>query len=161
MSLLALDVANRRGSRMAESSGARGRLAEYMDDRRAELRRTDRRLTWEEVATRAGFSVALLRNIRVGTAPITKDSKIGIEQALGWTKGSVDAVLAGGKPTVVPSERSPESITDEEVEDALAVIRAGLKRLYPPEEVDRRMALERKKITEAQKVQARRRRPAG
>jgi transcriptional regulator with XRE-family HTH domain len=70
-----------------------------MDDRRAELGRTERRLTWERVADRAGLSVALLRNIRAGTAPITKDSKIGIERALDWARGSVDAILAGGEPS--------------------------------------------------------------
>jgi hypothetical protein len=146
---------------MTESSGARRRLAECMDDRRAELGRTERRLTWERVADRAGLSVALLRNIRAGTVPITKDSKIGIEQALHWTKGSVDTVLGGGEPTVVPSERDPESITDEEVEEALMIMRAGLKRLYPPKEVDRRIMREREEITEAQKAWARRQRSAG
>lgn len=135
----------------------RRRLAGLMDDRRIELD-----LSWEEVARRAGMVGMTLRRIRNGESALPRRTAAKIDRALKWQPGSVEGILADGEPEVIPKEdRSPDEISDEEVEDALSVMRAGLKRLYPPEEVDRRIAREREEIAEAQKARARRQRQAG
>jgi hypothetical protein len=65
-------------------------------------RRRDLRIRWSEVARRAGMSAQNLLRIRRGQT-ITWDAADGIEYALGWTKGSVEAaVLHGTKPTLDP-----------------------------------------------------------
>lgn len=70
------------------------RLAELMDARRLELG-----MTWEEVASAAGIKPPTLRAIRNGTNRPSQLTKRGIERALRWAPGSVDAILAGGDPT--------------------------------------------------------------
>lgn len=66
------------------------------------LRRLELRLTWAEVADRAGISRDTLHRVRRGKDPNVRDlTKAGIENSLGWSPGSVDAVLAGGEPTPV------------------------------------------------------------
>jgi transcriptional regulator with XRE-family HTH domain len=83
---------------MTRSSGrapARARLAELMDSRRRDLR-----LTWDEVAARAGIHRETLRQIRIGKGDIRPLSATGIEDALQWEHGSIDGILEGGEPTV-------------------------------------------------------------
>ena len=69
-----------------------------MDERRRELR-----LTWDEVATRAGIHRETLRQIRNGTGSIRPLSITGLEDALGWPHGHIDAIL-GGAAAGAPSE---------------------------------------------------------
>lgn len=80
---------------MTESN--RQRLARLMDERRQDLR-----LTWEVVAQRAGMSREGLRRTREGERAMRVLTKRGIEDALYWAPGSVDAVLDGGEPTPIP-----------------------------------------------------------
>lgn len=77
----------------------RRRLASAIDDRRLELR-----LPWADVATRAGITRQTLRRVRRESSDITSLTKRGIEQALAWQRGSIDAVLAGGEPTPVDDQ---------------------------------------------------------
>lgn len=94
---------------MTRSSGrapARARLADLMDARRRDLR-----LTWDEVATRAGINRETLRQIRNGNGDIRPLSKTGIEDALEWERGSVDAILAGSEPT--PIEPRHVALSDQ------------------------------------------------
>lgn len=83
---------------MTSSSGrgpSRARLAEHMDQRRRELR-----LTWDQVASRAGINRETLRQIRNGISESIRPlTAAGIEDALQWEHGSIDAILAGGAPT--------------------------------------------------------------
>lgn len=90
---------------MAAKLGARQRLADLMERRRAELR-----LTWKEVAARASTSEATLRRVRKEhNIAITIDTATAIEDGLHWARGSVSAILAGGEPTVA----GPTAIRDE------------------------------------------------
>ncbi len=143
---------------MDGSSGDEDRsLAARMKARRKELR-----IGQAEAARRALVGRMAWFEWETGRRKPRDSNYAGIDTALEWQAGGVETILAGGEPTVLPAaEREPDSITDEEVEDALGVMRAGLKRLYPPDEVDRRIAREREEITEAQKARARRQRPAG
>lgn len=79
------------------------RLGRYIKDRRERLR-----LTQQGMYARGGPSVATIRNLEAGEQtsyrPRTRDQ---IEQALGWAAGSVDAILAGGEPSVPSSTSSP------------------------------------------------------
>lgn len=72
----------------------RERLSWLMDERRQELR-----LTWDVVAQSAGLSREGLRRVREGDRGMRTLTKRGIEDALNWEPGSVDAILAGGEPT--------------------------------------------------------------
>ncbi len=92
------------------SEDALRRLAEFMDVERA--RRGDR---WDDVARRAGISIALLRNIRKGRAPLTLDSKMAIQRAYDLPDGYLNAVLAGTTqpPEVVPKLKYPPGLRDD------------------------------------------------
>lgn len=98
-------------------SDARKRLAEKMDQRRARLR-----LRWRQVAERAKVDESTLRRVRHDQLALTTYVKEGIEQALDWQEGSVDAILAGTEPT--PSEPPPpvKPILLDKVEEALWAI---------------------------------------
>jgi|SRR5690606_3637347 len=83
----------------------------WMDERRGELR-----LKWSDVARRAGVTTQALRDIRKGGAMRTT-TRIALEQALHWQRGSIDAILRGGEPVELPSgEPEPVLYTDEERE---------------------------------------------
>jgi len=129
----------------------------YITDRRRELG-----LSQSRAASLAGVSRTTWVAWEKGTATPEDYNHVKIERPLEWQPGSVEGILTGGAPTVIPKkDRSPDEISDEEVEDALAVLRAGLKRLYPPDEVERRIARERQEIADARAARARRQRPAG
>lgn len=86
------------------------RLADFMDLERA--RRGDR---WDDVARRAGVSVALLRNIRKGRAPLTLDSKMAIQRAYNLPDGYLDTVLAGKSQSRddAPEAKYPPGLRDD------------------------------------------------
>lgn len=75
-------------------SKARAELAAALDGQRTELR-----LKWTDVATRAGFSIATIHRARTTDGELTKEVKIGLEDALRLRRGSIDAKLAGGQLT--------------------------------------------------------------
>ena len=114
---------------MAGLSGDRKRLAEQMDESRAE-----QRMSWEQVARRGGISIALLRRIRSG-GRITKDSEIAIERGLDWVRGSVTSVLRGGTcaygfveptPTRNAPSLDPRTASPEELGELLEQLRDNL-----------------------------------
>jgi|SRR5690606_7104785 len=70
------------------------RLAQAIEARRGELG-----LSLREVAERAGITGETLRAVRRGSNEPSQLTKRGIERALRWAPGSVDAILAGGDPT--------------------------------------------------------------
>lgn len=71
------------------------RLSEALEKRRLELR-----LKWTQVADRAGLSQAGLGAIRRGERSPSQLTRARIEDALDWAPGSIDAILAGGVPTI-------------------------------------------------------------
>lgn len=87
-------------------------LASAIEDRRGELG-----LSLREVAQLAGITAETLRAVRKGANDPSPLTKRGIERALEWTSGSVDAVLAGREPRALRSSTSPmdraEAILEE------------------------------------------------
>lgn len=64
-------------------------------------RRHERRLSPYQVRLAGGPSPATLQKIETGSArEITSQTKDKLEHVLGWTRNSVDEVLAGGEPTL-------------------------------------------------------------
>lgn len=94
------------------------RLDLAMDARRLSLN-----LEWRDLAKAAGVSYETLRALRRAgnAAPLTKRR---VEEALHWTPGSIDEVLAGGQPTLA----IPPSPTSDDV-DELTALRAQLDRI--------------------------------
>jgi DNA-binding XRE family transcriptional regulator len=59
------------------------------------------RMTQEELADKAGVSVDTVQAIELGRRTTFRAAtKNALETALGWKRGSIDAILAGGNPTV-------------------------------------------------------------
>lgn len=73
---------------------ARDALNQQMNARRQLLQ-----MRWAEVARRADMTVQNLGRIRRGTISISWEAAQGIEDALQWERGSVEAVLNGGIAT--------------------------------------------------------------
>lgn len=93
------------------TAASRVRLDKWMDERRKELR-----LRWSKVAQIAGMSTPNLLRIRKGQIGISWDAADGIEDALLWERGSVEAaVLRGEKP--VPRDQEVESPSLATVEE--------------------------------------------
>ena len=70
-----------------------------MEDRRAQLG-----LFWRDVAETAGLTTEGLRGMREGSKDIRPTTKTGVERALRWAYGSIEAVLSGGDPTPLADE---------------------------------------------------------
>lgn len=79
----------------------RSALDQLMNDSRQRLH-----VRWAEVARRANMTVQNLGRIRRGTISISWEAAQGIEAALQWERGSVEAVLNGGTPTLLPVQAS-------------------------------------------------------
>jgi hypothetical protein len=86
-------------------------LGWWMDERRGELA-----LTWQQVADTAGVSTETL--YRADDRAMRTTTKHGIERALRWQRGSVDAIKRGEKPTPLPQEESEPSQGPAEPEPA-------------------------------------------
>lgn len=67
-------------------------------------RREDLRIRWKEVARRAGMYPQNLLRIRNGAIAVTWEAASGIDDALQWARGSVEAILAGGYPKIAGTE---------------------------------------------------------
>ena len=85
-------------------SGTRTRLDQAMDKRRLDLRKQ-----WKDIASAAGVSTAALGAIRRGEYKPSSLTARGIEDALQWGHGSIEAILAGGEPTLLEDAGAPES----------------------------------------------------
>jgi hypothetical protein len=75
-------------------------LDEHMNRRRLDLG-----MKWRDVASNGGISYEAVRSARAGEGEPADLTKRGIERALKWQPGSVDAILAGGEPT--PLDEAP------------------------------------------------------
>ncbi|MGI5161449.1 hypothetical protein [Microbispora sp. CA-102843] len=89
---------------MTPDDQARSRLSTAMNDRRVELR-----LKWNQVAQRAGISIAHLARIRGNEGPLTDLAKSSLETALEWPRGTIDQFLQSGEIKTPPAA-SPTSI---------------------------------------------------
>lgn len=92
------------------ASGDWNRLATLVQERREELGRTQ-----EEIAADGGPSTTTLTNVEGARAAEYRPKTLRkLEVALGWTRGSVERVLAGGDPELVdqpPASRSSRVVT--------------------------------------------------
>jgi hypothetical protein len=94
-----------------------------------DARRRDLRLTWDEVATRAGINRETLRQIRIGNGDIRPLSATGIEDALGWDRGSIKTTLAGGEPTTSAVDAERQALERDYQDPAVAALAAEVAEL--------------------------------
>lgn len=71
-------------------------------------RRLQLGISWATLATQVGVSESALRNIRRGRNKPSDLTKHRLEEALGWTAGSIDAVLQGREPTLTRDKQARE-----------------------------------------------------
>lgn len=99
---------------MPKKQSPREALALHMEDRRVSLG-----LRWADVADLAGTTTETLRQARFGDGEIRPLTRRGIEDALGWARGSVAAVLAGGQPTVTTEVAPIKNSSDIQTSSSL------------------------------------------
>lgn len=92
-----------------------------------ESRRVELRMSWRDVSREAGLSYEGLRAIRRGDRNPNAVTKRGIEVALRWAPGSVDAILDGGEPTLTDTSSPTPSAPDDDLDAQLAEARALLR----------------------------------
>jgi transcriptional regulator with XRE-family HTH domain len=90
-------------------------------------RRVQLGLTQEEAAARARLSATTWRLVENEAQTRYRDLTLaGVERALGWAQGSIDAVLRGDEPTVAETrDPAPPRIDD----DAVVRLRGKVARL--------------------------------
>lgn len=69
-----------------------------------DARRNQLRLRWKDIYDRSGVSQETLRKIRNGLrddAQRTTDKEAQVEDALGWDRGSIQAIREGREPVVI------------------------------------------------------------
>lgn len=101
-----------------------------MDDRRARLgslirqRRLELRLSEREAVKLAAIARNTWSGAEKGRTRTAEHNWPGIEQALRWAPGSIEAILAGGEPTIEESQRPPSRVpTGDELADEIERIR--------------------------------------
>jgi transcriptional regulator with XRE-family HTH domain len=109
-----------------DEQGQRERLAQMIRVRRLELG-----LSATKAAQAAGIDRATWSNAETGTRRTLEHNHVGIERALSWRPGSIEAILAGGEPT-------PEQ-TDGGGDEELHLVRTDPQ--LTPEMRDRIIAL--------------------
>jgi hypothetical protein len=80
---------------MDEGGDPRERLARMIRDRRLK----DLKISVRTAATRAGIDRGTWASAESGERRTAEVNLAGIEEALEWEPGSIDAILAGGEPT--------------------------------------------------------------
>lgn len=105
-----------------EADDATRRLEEAMNTQRLDLR-----LKWNEIARRAGISTETLFRFRKGAR--SDEATRAVEQALGWARGSVDAILSGGEPTRDDDDNQQDTREDRGEFDELREIAAKARAL--------------------------------
>lgn len=96
---------------MTPTAETRARLAAAVGARRIELG-----LSVREAAKRAGVDRDTWTAIEEGTRNTRADKYAGIEQALMWVRGSIEAILGGGRATNIGEERGPLDELDQKIE---------------------------------------------
>lgn len=94
---------------MGMTNGQTERVADAMDAQRAELG-----IKWSDVAKRADMSVKTLERFRNGKLSAYSRGNIrAIERALGWERGSIDAIRNGGEPTLTGDTPADIDLRDD------------------------------------------------
>lgn len=84
-----------------------GSLDWWMDERRSELG-----MRWVDVAKEAGITAQGLRDIRK-SGSMRRPTRVALERALQWTRGSIDEILRGGEPEPIGPSRDEWAPRDE------------------------------------------------
>lgn len=90
-----------------DEQGQRERLAHMI-----RVRRLERGLSASKAAQAAGIDRATWSNAETGTRRTLEHNYAGIERALGWMPGSIEAILSGGEPA---ADLSAAEDVDEEL----------------------------------------------
>lgn len=88
---------------------APSRLDAAMDKRRLELRPP---LKWNQVAEKAGLSIAHLARIRKGESPLSKMAASQIESALEWEPGTVARIMDDEALSTTPEVERPPAVLE-------------------------------------------------
>lgn len=131
---------------MRGMSDAGERLAKYVRDRRNAAG-----LSQEEAAAQSGGLVKTpnWRKIEAGERPnVRPRTALGLERALEWDRGSVAAILAGGKPTDSPAVQIAGLDQDtyvlltaiDDLTEKVRILEVGFSRLARLEETVAEMA---------------------
>lgn len=97
-------------------------------------------MSWIQLAERAGISDVSLRNFRKGRGTPNALSKRRLESGLRWEPGSVDAILAGGDPTLssAPSHEVADATSSpQELRQQIAELREEIRWLEVKHERNR------------------------
>ena len=87
--------------------------------RRMELRLTELRLRWQDVANAGGVSLRAVQSARRGDAEIRLRTQRGIEDGLQWPAGYIQDVLDGKTPTLdAPTGQQPAPASTEPAAEA-------------------------------------------
>jgi len=120
------------------------RLDRALRKRRAELRIR----TWRQLATKAGIAGETLRSVRAGDSRPSDATQAGLEEALEWAPGSIQAILEGGDPVPLTSRpgsfREEAAKVDEGLKELAAILEEALERQRgrPLTETQRRVTIE-------------------
>lgn len=83
-------------------------------------RRIDLRMSWQQVARRAGMTTTNLTRIRTGRSAISWAAIEGLERALLWSPGSIEAfVLHGTEPEELSGDAEPSPPMQSELDNDL------------------------------------------
>ncbi len=108
------------------------RLNRYLADRAEELD-----LTLVEVAQRSGIGRSTLDKVRHNVSHTERRTRRRLSEGLGWTPGSVDAIIAGSEPTLAdtPQIPAPQTYTPpvEKVGVSADALTAAVERLQHAE----------------------------
>lgn len=98
--------------------GNRARLQRFIEERVVEIN-----AEWRDISAASGISESILRRIRKEhDAGLTIRVARALEKALGWTKNSIDAILAGGQPGLEldAGERRSDPVSKSSLGDVMA-----------------------------------------
>jgi transcriptional regulator with XRE-family HTH domain len=84
----------------------------------------------QDLVSHSGLSRTTIQKLWQGdgTYAPSRKTRIALEQALGWERGSVDSVLAGGDPTV---RRDGTQASDVQVDDVSPPVRGSSAPAFP------------------------------
>jgi hypothetical protein len=118
------------------------RLTQAMRTRMAELRMK----TWRELSVAADISYETVRATRHGENDPSEGTREGLERALQWAHGSVDAILNGGEPATWEDEADRKTAESEGRDPRLEKLAARVERLEASAERQRQENAELRRL---------------
>ena len=125
------------------------RLADEVRARRAYLG-----LSQGEIRQRGGLSVDTLRKVENNRAHrLSPRLRRGLERALTWETGSIDDILAGGRPRVVPEDTTPAPPQSFELAETVLNLKGLVERQLPALDAAARAAVTAEMTTYAKEAE--------